>query len=523
MAMRFHCIGRMAVSVISTWARMAILLLTVYVLYDPLGSVNYEDLHEPSKQAWYNRKLVETWVWRLKWALLLLERDDQSKEAIEETARLLATLYRSTDLVLSDIYAGCILLRIRQKRLSRQAVTNNEEHSTDINKMFANTPPWMNLEDAFRYLKLSVAAYGWLYVVYNNLCTWCCMLAPYLRCCCYRPTNVDVIGDNCCMCNYAGLKHVSKVDDSDIIYVSFTNKVFEVAYYVIADHDRKNIVVTIRGTISVPDMFTDLAGTCDKFEVEGLPKGSRAHKGMALGASKTMETLQPVLEKAFEKYPDYELIVTGHSLGAAVAVLLGIKLKPIYPNVKVYAFSAPAGLISREAARYTESFVMTVGLGDDLVMRLGVLSVQHFRDKLIQSLYATRLAKYRIILKSIRYAFCNIPESDLDSTWKQPDDLETQLLSSPILPKAFPETDRLYIAGRILHIERHKPAGRRAGKQEPKYSLRWATPDDFNELQVMPRMLLDHMPENVYDAVKKVLEESRANSARQPQVNVISQ
>ncbi|XP_052757543.1 diacylglycerol lipase-beta-like isoform X2 [Galleria mellonella] len=511
--------------IIFTWVRMAILPITIYSLYDPLGAIDYDSIQDENTRVWYNRKLVESWVWRLKWALLLLERNEQSKEAIEETARLLAALYRSTDLVLSDIFAGCVLLRIRQKRLTKIADSNENEmehYSTDVNKVLADIPEWMQIEDAYRYLKLSVAAYGWLYVLYRNLCTWLCLLTPYLQCCGGNLRDVDVDGDNCCMCNYAGLKYVSKVDDSDIVYVSFTNKVFEVAFFVIADHEGKNIVVTIRGTISLPDMFTDLAGGSDEFVVEGLPEGSRGHKGMVLSASKTMQTLQPVLEKAFQKYPDYGLIVTGHSLGAGVAALLGIMLKPKYPKVKVFAFSGPAGLLSREAAKYTESFVWTIGLGDDLVMRLGVLSVQDFRDKLIQSLHATRLPKYRIILKSIRYAFFSIPESDLDSAWENSDDLESHLLHAPNLPRAFPETDRLFIAGRVLHIRRHKP-DRKSGKQEPKYSIKWAIPDDFNVVQVMPRMLLDHLPENVYDAVKSVVSESRTSASRSVQVAVIAQ
>lgn len=35
------------------------------------------------------------------------------------------------------------------------------------------------------------------------------------------------------------------------------------------------------------------------------------------------------------------LNVTGHSLGAGAAVLLSILLKPVYPDLKVYAFATP--------------------------------------------------------------------------------------------------------------------------------------------------------------------------------------
>lgn len=52
-----------------------------------------------------------------------------------------------------------------------------------------------------------------------------------------------------------------------------------------------------------------------------------------------------------------------------------------------------AGVLSREAARLTESFIFTVGVGDDFVMRLGVDSIENVRTGIIQTLHATRLPK----------------------------------------------------------------------------------------------------------------------------------
>lgn len=56
-------------------------------------------------------------------------------------------------------------------------------------------------------------------------------------------------------------------------------------------------------------------------------------------------------------------------------------------------FSFAAGLLSREAARATESFVFTVGVGDDFVMRLGVDSIENVRTGIIQTLHASKLPK----------------------------------------------------------------------------------------------------------------------------------
>lgn len=105
---------------------------------------------------------------------------------------LLSALFRSTDLVPSDVVAGCVLLRVRQKRETREMrriqMLNDEEpiYTTDVNKIFSETPPWMNLEDALYYLRLSIAAYGWPYVLYRHCFTGFCKLARHLTCCCCR-------------------------------------------------------------------------------------------------------------------------------------------------------------------------------------------------------------------------------------------------------------------------------------------------------------------------------------------------
>lgn len=42
------------------------------------------------------------------------------------------------------------------------------------------------------------------------------------------------------------------------------------------------------------------------------------------------------------------------------------------------------------------------------------------------------------------------------------------------------------------------------------YEMRWAScVNDFNELRIMPRMLLDHLPENVHKTLCTVLDEQR--------------
>lgn len=226
------------------------------------------------------------------------------------------------------------------------------------------------------------------------------------------------------------------------------------------------------------DVFTDLAAGADRFDAPGMPVDSAAHRGMIVGAEKMFDRIQDshILERAFNTYPEYTLVLTGHSLGAGVGILLGAKLRVKYSDLRVYAFATPAGLLSREAARYTESFAFTIGVGDDFVMRLGVDSMENLRTSVIETIRACKFPKWRIMLNGVGYAFFGVPSRDLEKTWKDVTDIEngtkengehqrpihtittsaeSSLLSTEIAVRRFTKT-RLYTGGRILHIVKRK-------------------------------------------------------------------
>uniref|UniRef100_A0A6V7J2K3 Uncharacterized protein n=1 Tax=Bracon brevicornis TaxID=1563983 RepID=A0A6V7J2K3_9HYME len=165
----------------------------------------------------------------------------------------------------------------------------------------------------------------------------------------------------------------------------------------------------------------------------------------------------------------------------------------------------------------TEDFVLSVGLGDDLVMRLSVDSMENFRTSLLITLQACKLPKYRVVLNGFGYIVFGVPDRDLNRTWRSAHTLNSIAGQLPLLPESAGvrigqtrvlERDvsrrrfsqvRLYNAGRILHIYKCKPEDKKS--KEKRFEMRWAQPEDFMELSVMPRMLLDHFPENVFEAL----------------------
>lgn len=194
----------------------------------------------------------------------------------------------------------------------------------------------------------------------------------------------------------------------------------QLPFCLLADHRTRSIVLAIRGSLSMRDVFTDLVADADSFSAPCFPAGTTAHRGMIAGARQLLRRLQDghLLERAFATLPDYQLVLTGHSLGAGVGILLGALLRPRYADLRVYAFGTPAGLLSREAAQCTESYAFSVGVGDDFVMRLSVNSIENLRTSVLETIRACRWPKWRIMLNGMGYAFFGVPSRDLEKTWR---------------------------------------------------------------------------------------------------------
>ncbi|XP_021709577.1 sn1-specific diacylglycerol lipase beta [Aedes aegypti] len=534
--------------VLFNWVVFALIIFGLAIVFDPLGSAKYKNGRDsndngPTESA-IHRKVSKLWFRRFRWAFCCLRKDEFGHEAFTQVASLLSALFRGTDLVPSDIMAGCVLLRVRQKRETREMrrirMLNDDgpRYSTDITRVFATSPAWMTIKNARHFLRFALAAYGWPMVCYMHCCTGPYRLVPKMTCCaCFRRKPQIIIDDNCCLCHVSGVRYTSRIRSEDVLHASFKNHVFELPFCVLADHSTKSIVISIRGSLSMRDVFTDLVANAERFDAPGMPPDSSAHRGMVAGVDCLLKRLREgnMLERIFNTYPEYTLVLTGHSLGAGVSILLAAKLRSRFPDLRVYAFATPAGLLSREAARYTESYAFTIGVGDDFVMRLGVDSIENLRTSVIETIRACKLPKWRIMLNGFGYALFGVPSRDLETTWHDVTEItkkaagqspllgerpiqtvataEGGLLSSEISKRRFAKT-RLYTGGRILHIVRRKKTEleKKTNTGGPTFEMRWATAEDFTELKVMPRMLLDHLPDNVFRTLTKILEEQKTHN-----------
>ncbi|KAH7921707.1 alpha/beta-hydrolase [Leucogyrophana mollusca] len=192
-------------------------------------------------------------------------------------------------------------------------------------------------------------------------------------------------------------------------------------FWVLTDHGRRQVVLILRGTMSLNELAVDL--TCEPAEFKPASYFSReesddlcfgqhasgkksrqtsyqspvyhAHGGMLRMARVMGEIGKPVhlaVADALIRNPEYELILSGHSLGAGVATLLALMWAdpttcltinssglPVDRPVSVYCVAPPClvdAALSRLAAKLVVSFVYS----DDIVSRLSLGSIRDMRN-----------------------------------------------------------------------------------------------------------------------------------------------
>lgn len=108
----------------------------------------------------------------------------------------------------------------------------------------------------------------------------------------------------------------------------------EPPFFVALDHDKKCVVISVRGTLSLQDLITDLNAEGEPLPTNPIHEDWLGHKGMVQAANYIKQKLldDAILDKAFNYCPEmnsqsYDLVLVGHSLGAGTAAILSILLK----------------------------------------------------------------------------------------------------------------------------------------------------------------------------------------------------
>ena len=178
----------------------------------------------------------------------------------------------------------------------------------------------------------------------------------------------------------------------DILYSNWNNSSFRPCFYVAADRANRCIVVSIRGTLQIGDVASDV--TAHPIQLKLLGINGWVHQGIMSASTFIHCISKPHLEAAAKLFPGWPVLVTGHSLGGGAAAILAALLHDEggvngLGKVHCVTLGSPAVFCSSLSRRCSD-FVTSIVLESDIVPRLGSVSVENLLSEIAQSSLAKK-------------------------------------------------------------------------------------------------------------------------------------
>ncbi|RYP13870.1 hypothetical protein DL765_006658 [Monosporascus sp. GIB2] len=185
-------------------------------------------------------------------------------------------------------------------------------------------PDFHLLRNITRYSRYASAAYGWNFLRFMGIRKEMPVLKPW------DETHRDI----------RSFAHHTELPQHSILLSSFvdpqggsdstgsTGTGVPLVHTIALDEESKAVVLACRGTLGFEDVLVDMM--CDYDDLVWRGKPYKVHKGIHASARRLLYggdgRVLATLKEALEEFPDYGLVLCGHSLGGAVTALLGAML-----------------------------------------------------------------------------------------------------------------------------------------------------------------------------------------------------
>jgi hypothetical protein len=127
--------------------------------------------------------------------------------------------------------------------------------------------------------------------------------------------------------------------DKGVIVQTFHTPQTDIAGYVAVVDSRKEIIFAVRGTVSNANWAVNL-----DFGALGsiLAPGAWMHQGFFNAWAEIADPVRRAIDRTRLAHPDYKIVITGHSLGGAVATMAAAYLRGLngYP-IDLYTYGQP--------------------------------------------------------------------------------------------------------------------------------------------------------------------------------------
>ena len=147
---------------------------------------------------------------------------------------------------------------------------------------------------------------------------------------CGLPLLYSSLTNGClCSCNKQAFIEQARLSSSDDVLDCQLSDSLPV-YYLSADRQTRTLVISFRGTGSMSDCAIDLYSSCSSLHSDTtLSSYSYTHSGILMQARRVIKHIKErgVMRSFLQQNEGWEVVLCGHSLGAGLAVLVGLMMK----------------------------------------------------------------------------------------------------------------------------------------------------------------------------------------------------
>jgi len=383
---------------------------------------------------------------------------------------------------------------------------------------------WNHIHDLQYYSRFAIGIYGLPLHLLDNLACGFCKNVP-----CYVPKGVNrdaLFGKACC--GNSSLKvflRVTRLRGNDILGFYQESGLHNPTFAIVADRERQEIVITIRGTESLADTLTDL--NAQNVPIKEIP-GCTAHEGMVNSARRVFELIESniFLSSHMRMHPYWKTTIVGHSLGAACGIVLSLLIREIgdpekYRNVKCIAIAPPICLSKKFIQKYPEKVQHITGVvyHKDMIPRLSIRSLLKLKVQMRVLLPLSKKSNLWILNNSVRttdeHALLALGQTSVYLSESGADRLEADVKMR--MDKILERINETSLVGatepmaqitRIYHILPSKDIENVGccGRKDEFFAIYRADPKMFDEMLISHGMFTDHFP-NLYEKILAKLED----------------
>lgn len=431
------------------------------------------------------------------------------------------------------------------------------------------------LHEGAHFSRFALAIYTWPLYLYQNpitgipriMASTCglCSCKGHQNGSCGGTYDSQIIGDNICKAHKAAMLLTVGIDKCDLVYAHLKSGFNDNQYCIFVDHNWKSVVVAIRGTFCLEDCVTDVL--CDPQSLEKLGEkfgfdasDQYCHGGVLACVWNVYLDLQKhnILDKLMlnddAMYRDYDLRLTGHSLGGSICTILSYMLKPKFPSLRCINLSPPGMSLTWDLATQCKEWCTTFVLDSDVVPRLSKEAIWKMRDEMLDLIGRVKVPKYVVAEKFLKTSGLCSPDvttvealqdrevilQSIEEILYDKDEVLTTEYQEQLQRFQEIQSERisfrgnlglrviqLYPPGRIIHLiktgERNSCMIKmakvltccttNAGHQ---YSPTWINNDALNEIIIAPTMGTDHFPNRIKDELVGVAEDFGLSNLTHP-------